>query len=262
VASVEQVSGESWADACIRTMTYGYNGCVRSLPAGHLPAWDSTFQALAAKVGDRPVSIQLTAKTHDNAGLADVLSHLPAAWKPLFIYNIYQEPEDNLLDAASQASYRAAYTDAATVTRKYGVSLPWVEWQQWTVDPTNTKGWNPANFTPPAADFGGVLWSLYEYGERQRVDGQVQTITAAMAKYAPGKPWGLMAGGDTLQGTTLTATQESAQAEWLRRSYAATRAAGSTTYGWFNFYWPGTGGAAGECRIERNPEALAWLQAL
>jgi hypothetical protein len=237
-------------------MSYGFNGCVRYLPAGKLPAWDNAFRELASKVGDKPIHLQLTAKTHDHAGLADVLANLPQAWRAGFIYNIYQEPEDNLLDATSQAAYRAAYTDAAKVTRQYGVSLPWVEWMEWTVNPTNKKGWDLKDLTPPASDFGGVLWSMFEYHERDRIDEQVADINAAMNEYAPGKPWALMAGAYTLEGAPYTADQERAQGSWLTRSYRLTKQAGSVGWAWYNHDFPGVGGPAGESRVEENPLAM------
>ena len=190
------------------------------------------------------------------------MSHLPATWKPLFIYNIYQEPEDNLLSSADWAAYKASYTAAAKVTRAYGVSLPWVEWQEWTTDPYNTMGWDLAHFTPPAADFGGVLWSLFEYGEKDRLGAQVPRITAAMARYAPGKPWGLMAAAYTLEHAPYTSAQETAQAAWLAKAYNMTQAAGSTKFAWYNYLFPGTGGASGESRIELNPAALAEMRRL
>ena len=262
VASVQQKTGESWADACVRTMSYGFSGCVRYLPSGKLPAWDASFQALAAQVGDWPVSILLTAKTHDDAGLADVLTHLPAAWKAQFIYNVYQEPEDNLTDTAAQAAYRDAYRQAAAVTRSYGANLPWVEWQEWTVDPVNNRGWDLANFTPRSEDFGGVLWSLFEYGEKNRLDDQISRVTRAMDTYAPGKPWRLMAGAYTLENPPFTDAQELAQANWLKNSFQKSKAAGSLGWAWFNFDFPGTGGPAGESRVEANGYALNELKAL
>jgi hypothetical protein len=257
VASVQQNSGEPWADAVVRNLSYGFNGAVRYLPGGTLPAWDATFQALAAKAGTQPLNIQLTAKTHDDAGLRAVLSNLPAAWKPGFIYNIYQEPEDNLSDAASQAAYRGWYTAAAKVTRAFSwAKLPWVEWHEYA------GNWDLTNFTPPAADFGGVLWSLFEYGEKDRLDTQVPHITSMMARYAPGKPWALMAGAYTLEpvGGPFTQAQLDAQAAWMKKHFTLTKAAGSQGWAWYNVSFSGTGGAAGEARVEKNPGTLSTLK--
>jgi hypothetical protein len=263
VASVMQDPGETWSAAVVRTLGYGYNGVVRYYPGA--PSWDAQLSALAA-AHPGPLFLQVTAKTHSDAALDAILTNAPRAWT--VTYNIYQEPEDNLADAASQSAYRAAYTSAAKVTRAHGASLPWVEWQEWTLDPANSRGWNLANFTPPAGDFGGVLWSLFEYGEKappsDRLAAQVARIKDAMATYAPGKPWAIMAAGYTLESSdgTFTPAQYAAQAGWVSKSYAAVKAAGGTGWGWFNYHMDGSGGAAGESRLELNPTALAVLPTL
>ena len=82
-----------------------------------------------------------------------------------------------------------------------------------------------------------------------------------MAQYAPGKPWALMAGAYTLEGSPITDAQKQAQAAWLGDSIAKTKAAGSTGWAWFNYNWPGTGGASGEGRVEVNQYAMAELAA-
>jgi len=240
-------------------MTYGYTGCVRYFPPGYKTQWDNTLQELAAKAGDRRVDIQLTAKTHDHDGLASVLSQVPAAWKPTFIYNIFQEPEDNLTTEEQQAEYRASYTDAATVTREYGFQLPWIELQEWGVNPANPKGWNIGGFFPPAEDYQGVLWSLFEFNERDVLDGQVFNITEAMQTYAPGKPWGLMAAEYAVPADSITDATEQAQAAWLTRAYSLTAEAGSESFAWFNLLYD-NGKGLWEGRVEVNPYALAALR--
>lgn len=259
LASIQTNAGESWADACIRTMTYGYTGCVRYRPLGTLPAWDSTFQELAAKAGGRRVDIQLTAKTHSHAGLAAVLSQVPTAWKPTFMYNIYQEPEDNLTTLSQQAAYRADYSDAATVTREYGFQLPWLELQEWGVNPGNNQGWNTAGFFPPARDYQGVLWSLFEFNQRDVLTGQVNNISAAMTRFAPGKPWALMAAEYCLPASGITVAKQQAQGAWLARAKALTSAAGSQGFAWFNLLY-NNGAGLWEGRVEVNPYALSALQ--
>lgn len=257
VASLQEEPRESWAQAADRTLGYGFDGLVRYLPLGERPRWDAQFRELAALHGTEPLRIQLTAKTHGDAGLADVLSHLPAAWKPGFVYNIYQEPEDDLREPAAAAAYRQAYADAAKITRRYGVQLPWVEWQEWTLDPANPNGWDLADFRPPAEDVGGVLWSLFEYGQVDRLDQQVERITAAMRHYYPGKPWALMAAGYELPADPGDAALR-AQAAWLERSFSLTKAAGSSGWAWFN----ANTSAEVEFRVERNPRALRALRSL
>lgn len=256
LASIDLNPGESWAEACVRTMTYGYTGCVRYFPPGFPTQWDATLQELASLAGDRRVDIQLTAKTHDHDGLASVLSQVPAAWKPTFIYNIFQEPEDNLTKPAQQAAYRADYTDAATVTREYGFQLPWIELQEWGVNPANPNDWNIAGFIPPAADYQGVLWSLFEFNQRDLLDGQVDNIVTAMGTYAPGKPWGLMAAEYAVPADAITDVTQRAQAAWLTRAYDLTTAAGSDGFAWFNMLY-NNGKDLWEGRVEVNPYALA-----
>lgn len=259
VASPFTNGGESWSASAVRTLGYGYNGVVRYFSGA--ASWDAQLSAIAAA---RPgaLYLQVTAKTHSDSGLDAILKAAPAAWT--VTYNYFQEPEDNLTTAAQQAAYRAAYTSAAAVCRTNGARLPWVEWQEWTTDPLNGNGWNLANFTPPAGDFGGVLWSLFEYGEKDRLTAQVARIQAAMAQYAPGKPWALMAGGYTLEPATgpFTTAQKNAQAAWVQKSYDLTKAAGSQGWAWFNYQMAGTGGAAGESRLETNPAALTVLGGL
>lgn len=263
IASPMANSGETWAAAAVRTLGYGYNGVVRYFSGA--PSWDAQLSALAA-AHPGPMFLQVTAKTHSDAGLAAILKAAPAAWS--VTYNIFQEPEDNLTTAAQQAQYRADYAAAAKVCRTAGAGLPWVEWQEWTLDPTNTKGWNLANFTPATGDFGGVLWSLFEYGEKappaDRLAAQIARITAAMAKYAPGQPWALMAAAYTLEPAAgpFTTVQLAAQAAWMQKSYDLTRAAGSTGWAWFDYQMAGTGGASGEARVSANPTALATLKKL
>jgi hypothetical protein len=81
-----------------------------------------------------------------------------------------------------------------------------------------------------------------------------------MARYAPGKPWGLMASAYTLENAPYTSAQKSAQAAWLVKAYKMTEAAGSTKFAWYNYLFPGTGGPAGESRIELNPAALSEMR--
>jgi hypothetical protein len=217
VASVFQEPGESWAQAVVRNLGYGFNGAVRYMDHENPTAWDDDLQELAqiANLGE-PFYLQLTAKAHDGVGLVEVLENLPEQWKPGFIYNFWQEPEDNLLTPESQETYRNVYTEAAMLIRDFNkrtgssVQLPWVEWQEWTVNPNNHEGWDLANFVPPAEDFGGVLWSMFEFNQKDRIEDQVNNIIHGMATYAPGKPWGLMACGAP---TPLVATDQQKQSQ-------------------------------------------------
>jgi hypothetical protein len=263
VASIFQNTNEQWADAAVRNKGYGYNGFVRYLPAGRLPSWDSQFQALASKLGSEPINLQLTYKTHDDAGLAQVLSALPEPWRPGFKVNYFQEPEDNLLDAASQKAYRDTYARMAAVCRRFSwASLPWVEWQEWTLDPLNTHGWDLANFAPAATDYAGVLWSFFEYGQKDRIAAQVLRVVAAMAHYAPGKPWALMASAYTIPASGATDAQRQAQAAWLSKAFSSLKAAGCQGFAWYDYLQPGTGGSSGESRLELNPYAAPLLAKL
>jgi hypothetical protein len=267
IASVQQNAGESWPDAVVRNLSYGFNGAVCYLPPSTPTAWTSDLAALAAQIGTEAFHLQLTAKTHSDTGLAEVLTKLPTAWRAGFTYNVYQEPEDNLTTSAQQTAYRSWYTSAAKVIREetsWKPKLPWVEWQEWTLDPANTNGWNLANFTPPSTDFGGVLWSLFEYGEKDRLNAQIERILNAMGKYAPGKPWGLMASCYTLHpygASSYTAAQYQEQSDWLEQCFYETKGAGAKCFAWYDVNFP-TGGAAGEGRLEKNPVAGPLLKSL
>jgi len=270
VASVQQRTGETWAQAVERVMTYGFNGAVRYLPSGTKPSWDAQLQALAAAKGSEAINLQLTAKTHDDAGLTAVLTNLPDAWRAGFIYNIFQEPEDNWhAGQFTAATYKGWYADAAATITAYNaanptkaVSGPWVEWQEWSLDPSNGQ-WDLSQLVPAAGDFDGVLWSFFEYHERDRIAAMVTEITNFMSAHTAGKPWGFMASCYTLhpyQGP-FTDAQLHAQANWLQNSYDAAKSAGLSEWAWYNVQFQ-TGTAAGEGRIELNPYALAILPGL
>ncbi|WP_269939003.1 hypothetical protein [Arthrobacter sp. HY1533] len=267
VASLDlEATGESLSQKFTRTLTYGYNGMVYY--SGGSLNWNAQLQAMAAEHGTKPINLQVTPKSYNEADLRSILSNLPAAWKPGFRWNYYQEPEDNLTTSAQQLAYRNVYTAAAAVMREYpGVGLPWVEWAEWTTE-MNAGGnfsRNLANFTPPSGDFGGVLWSFFEYGENislSRIDTKVARVVSAMSTYAPGKPWEIMASCYTLEGAPYSATQLANQALWLDQSFHKLRAAGCVGWAWYNVLFGGTGGAAGEGRVEKNPAALANLRTI
>ena len=267
VASLDlEPTGETIAQKFTRTLTYGYNGMVYY--SGSSLNWTSQLAQMAAEHGDEPINLQVTPKIYSEADLRDILSHLPEAWKPGFRWNYYQEPEDNLTTESQQLAYRNTYTAAAAVCREYpGVQLPWVEWAEYTTELNAGGNYSRdlAHFTPPSGDFGGVLWSFFEYGENiseSRLDAKIARVVNAMQTYAPGKPWEIMASCYTLEGDPLTPTQLNNQAEWLTKSFNKLRAAGCVGWAWYNVKFGGTGGAAGEGRVEQNPAALSALQAI
>lgn len=268
VASTDlENTGETQAQKVTRTLGYGYNGFVYY--SGGSLNWNSTMAQMAI---DHPGAFQLmvTVKSYVEADLRNILDNLPAAWKPGFRWNYYQEPEDNLTTAPQQQAYRDVYTAAAVVIRGYpGISLPWVEWAEYTTE-LNAGGdfsRNLANFTPPLADIGGVLWSFFEYAENislSRLQTKVDRVKAAVDQYAPGKPWGLMASAYTLEPANgpFTDTQLRNQATWLTESFNRLKSAGSTGWGWYNVKFAGTGGAAGESRVEQDSYSLSALGAI
>jgi hypothetical protein len=262
----------------------GYTGYVHYENLSTPTLWNhGILPSVAAAYGTQNFELQLTCKNHSDAGLQDVLNHLPDAWLPNFKYNHYQEPEDDLEgDAAGQAAYRANYTAAANVIRADGnrVSLPWLELAEYSIDPTTPSGTRalrvPSLYKPPDADFAGVLWSLFDYSTDDQpgfrttyqpaamassVTQRVTAITNAMSTYFPGKPWGLMASAYTMEpfGGSYPLAQRQNQAEWLRQVYVQTRDAGAVTWAWYNVAFT-SGTAAGEGRIEQVPETLAVFQ--
>lgn len=267
VASLDlEATGETIAQKFTRTLGYGYNGMVYY--SGSTVGWTSQMVQMAAEHGTKPINLQVTPKVYNESDLRDILNNLPEAWKPGFRWNYYQEPEDNLTTAAQQQAYRDTYTAAAAVCREYpGVQLPWVEWAEYTAELNSQGNFSRdfAHFTPPASDFGGVLWSFFEYGENismSRLDTKVARVVNAMNTYAPGKPWEIMASCYTLEGKPFTQAQLDAQAQWLTQSFNKLRAAGCVGWAWYNVNFAGTGGAAGEGRVEQNPGTLAALQAI
>lgn len=272
VASTDlENTGESLSQKFTRTLSYGYNGMVYY--AGGSLNWTSQMAQMAAQHGTKPINLQVTPKVYNEADLRSILSNLPEAWKPGFRWNYYQEPEDNMTTPAQQLAYRNTYTAAAAVCRDYpGVQMPWVEWAEWTTE-LNAGGnfsRNLAHFTPPAADFGGVLWSFFEYGENismSRLDTKVARVVNAMNTYAPGKPWEIMAACYTLEGQPFTQAQLNNQATWLTQSFHKLRDAGCVGWAWYNVDFKGSdgatgGGAIGEGRVEVNPATLAALQTI
>ena len=266
--------GEQWADGCIRLMAEaGFTGCVFYQGSKQeLTSWSTQLQRLASKVGNKPIDLQLTSKYHSDAGLEDVLKNLPPAWKEGFIYNIWQEPEDNAFKDRTPAEidawttkYRNDYTAAAKITRKYGVSLPWLEFMDWTLDPymkTSNPHWDHNKLIPPAGDFGGVLWSVFEFnqdgGHHDKLDQRIAQIKTFMNSKAPGKPWGLMAGGYSVKQTpTVSDYSYRKAADWYYRYYQLTKENGSVSFGWFDAssqYDPANGkNQDGENLILKNP---------
>lgn len=269
VASTDlESTGESLYQKAVRTLSYGYNGIVWY--SGSSLNWNSQLQQLAASHGHLPLNIQITPKQYVEADVRNILANLPEAWKPGFRWNYYQEPEDNLTTAPQQAAYRQVYTNVAAVMREYeGVGLPWVEWAEYTLELNDGGNFsrNLANFTPPQNDFGGVLWSFFEYGENismPRLQHKVDMVATAMDTYAPGKPWEVMASCYTLEPGSgpHTQNQRNAQATWLRESFHRLRNAGCVGWAWYNVKFSGTGGAAGEGRVEVIPETFAEFQTI
>lgn len=267
VASLDlENTGESVSQKFTRTLSYGYNGMVYY--SGGSLGWNAQLAQMAVEHGTKPINLQVTPKVYNEADLRSILSNLPAAWKPGFRWNYYQEPEDNLTTSASQLAYRNVYTAAAAVHRDYpGVGLPWVEWAEWTTEMNSNGDFSRdlAHFMPPAADIGGVLWSFFEYGENvslTRLDTKVARVVNAMSTYAPGKPWEIMASCYTLEGVPYSSAQLAAQAQWLTQSFNKLRAAGCVGWAWYNVLFGGTGGAAGEGRVEKNPAALSALKTI
>lgn len=269
IASTDlESTGESLAQKATRTLGYGYNGVVYY--SGQSVNWTSQMQALKDTHGNEPFNIQITPKIYSESDLRSILSNLPEAWKPGFRWNLYQEPEDNLTTPAQQLKYRNDYSAAAVVHRQYpGVGLPWVEWAEYTAELNEggNYGRDFSHFTPPYADFGGVLWSFFEYNENismARLDNKVSRVVNAMNRYAPGKPWEIMASCYTLEPGSgpHSEKQKQDQATWLRESFQRLKAAGCVGWAWYNVKFGGTGGAAGEGRVEVNPYALAELNTI
>lgn len=267
VASLDlENTGETIAQKFNRTLGYGYNGMVYY--SGGSVNWTSQMVAMASAHGTEPINLQVTPKSFVANDLRNILTNLPTAWKPGFRWNYYQEPEDNMTTAAQQKAYRDTYTAAAAVCREFpGIQMPWVEWAEYTTELNASGNYsrNLENFTPPAADFGGVLWSFFEYAENismSRLDTKIARVVNAMNTYAPGKPWEIMASCYTLEGKPFNQTQLNNQATWLTQSFNKLRDAGCTGWAWYNVNFAGTGGAAGEGRVETNPAALTALQAI
>ncbi|MFL6138816.1 MAG: hypothetical protein ACJ74O_13585 [Frankiaceae bacterium] len=265
VFSVQQQAGERWETAADRAVKAGATGLDIYFTPGVKPSWDSRLAGFAALRGDVPLTIQVTVRTHDDAGLRDIVAHWPKAWR--LQYNIWQEvdkPANGVIgDPTKTAAYKADYHSAAAILRAAGFELPWLEFTEWSIDPGNAKRPDLTTLLPAAADYRGILWSAPSYDGRDHVDVQIKAITDWMAAHAPGKPWGCMMTCFTIPATGATDAQKQMQAAQATKYWTRTRAAGADTTGWFNWNYGGTG-VNGNSRYEDNPylaKALAAFRA-
>lgn len=246
-----------------RLAGYGYNGWVAY--SGGSIGWNGAMSGIAAAHANSPVNLQCAPKALVENDLRAICNNLPDAWKPGWRWNYFQEPEDNHSTAPEIAGFRQVYTDAAAIIRDYpGLQMPWVELAQFWAE-TNPS--HTAEFVPPSADYGGVLWSFFQYNENAtmtRLDDMVESVVSFMDTYAPGKPWELMAGCYNLEPINgpFTQTQKNNQALWLTESFTRLKAAGCVGYAWYNVKFGTSGGASGESRVEVVPETLAAMQAI
>lgn len=242
---------------------YGYNGW--TVYSGTSVGWNGSMASVASAHANDPVNLQVAPKQVVANDIRAICNNLPVAWRPGFRWNYFQEPEDNHTTSGEIAGYRAKVSEAAVIFREYPwAQLPWLELAQYwaATDPAHT-----AEFIPPAEDFGGILWSFFEYQENislTRLQGLVDSVSNFMATYAPGKPWEIMGCCYNLEPINgpFTQTQYNNQATWLTESYTRLRAAGCIGYAWYNVKFGTSGGASGESRIEVNPAGLAAMQAI
>jgi hypothetical protein len=254
VISAYQSKGESWPAAVDRGLAAGFTGAVCYFTPGTKPSWDARLSGLAAAHGTDPLTVQVTVRTHDDAGLAAILEAKPAAWR--LIYDYWQEvdkPRNGVVgNATAIASYRAVYAAAAAVCREHGAELPWPEFTEWSVDRHNAAKPDLAALLPDPDDIAGVLWSLPIYNLKDVVDEQIADVTGWMAAHAPGKPWGCMMTCVTVPAIGATDAQKQLQATLATRYWTRTKAAGAACTGWFNWTYDGTG-IDGDSRYETNP---------
>jgi hypothetical protein len=286
VASIDHGGGRpAAADLFDQYVKNGYNGWVEYQTPSTPTRISGTMTTIKARHGSERIAMQQTCRTHSDAGLAQVLDWLPDSWRDDYLYNYFQEPEDNLAgNAAGQKAYRDTVTAAAKVIKTFNqanpgrkVSWPALELAEYSLLLKYVNGdlsRDPELFKPPDSDFSGVLWSLFEYGEKgkdsARLQAQIDRIVRCMNETFPGKWWGTMAGGYTLEPVVgdntsvygYTAAQKQAQAWWLTEMANRCIAAGAKQVGWYNVKFPGTGGPAGELRVEVIPETLAAFKAL
>lgn len=268
---------------------YGGSGWTHYITTANPLAWDGTLQAVASAFPNFPMYLQLTSRNYSNAGMDSVLASLPDAWRPGFTYNYFQEPEDNLAgNTAGQTAYKNTVTSAANRIRAWNtanptrtVALPWLEFAEYSLYRQFVLGnpdRDPSNLLPPAADYAGIHWSIFEYGEASDMptfsflNTQITRVTNFMNNHAPGKSWGTMGWNYTLEPLTsntdasygsYTTLQRQRQASWLTQSYNRFRANGCEQVSWYNvkFYAPGES-SNGEARIQPSPETLAAYLAL
>jgi hypothetical protein len=287
VASIDHGTGRpAAADLFDTYVKNGYNGWVEYQTPSQPTNVSNTMKTIASRHGNERIALQQTCKTHSDAGLQAVLAWLPDAWCDDYIYNYFQEPEDNMVgNASAQKAYRDTYTAAAKVIKANNqanpsrkVSWPYLELAEYSLELLYQNGdasRSPDLFRPPDTDYAGVLWSVFEYAEKPddaRLQQAIDNVLRAMGQFFPGKKWGIMASGYTLEPCTTSdasvynysATQRQNQAKWLTAVFTKALAASPKPeqIGWYNVKYAGTGGAYGECRVEVIPETLAAFKAL
>lgn len=247
-----------------RLAGYGYNGWVAY--SGSSLGWNSAMSQIAAAHANDPVNLLCAPKAVVANDIRAICNNLPVAWRPGFRWNYYQEPEDNHTTTAEVNDYKAKVSQAATILREYPwAQAPWLELAEYwaSTNPAHT-----AEFIPDDPDdFGGILWSFFEYGENismTRLQAKVDTVVSFMSTYAPGKPWELMAACYNLEPIDgpFNQTQYNNQVTWLNESFSRLRAAGCIGYAWYNVKFGTSGGASGESRIEVNPAGLSAMQTI
>lgn len=251
-----------------RLATYGYNGWV--VYSGSSVGWNGAMASVASQHADNSVNLQISPKSVVANDIRAICNNLPVAWRPGFRWNYYQEPEDNHSTPTQIADYKAKVAQAAAVLREFDWGVhspkPWLELAEYWA---STNAAHTAEFIPDDHDdFGGILWSFFEYGENigmARLQAKVDVVANFMATYAPGKPWEIMASCYTLEPLhgPYNQTQRNNMATWITESFNRLRAAGCTGWAWYNVGFDTGGGVAdGEGRVEQVPEALAALQAI
>lgn len=252
---------ESGLQTFNRLLGYGFNGWVAY--SGSSIGWSGQMASVASGRANYPVNLQVSPKAVVASDIRAICNNLPVAWRPGFRWAYYQEPEDNHTTPAQIADYKAKVSQAATIFREYSwASAPWLELAEYwaSTNPAHTAEFIPDN----PNDYGGVLWSFFEYGENismPRLQSKVNTVANFMSTYAPGKPWEIMASCYTMKNPPFNAQQRNNQATWLSESFHRLRAAGCTGWAWYNVNFIG-GNASGEGRVEENPAATQALQTI